>query len=348
MSTSWEREAPVACRTAMRRALVLFTVACGSTPRAVPLEAPVPVAAPVAAPVVPAGAPEPVVTAPPPEPPLAMLASKGEVVLLITEEGKPRCQAWQIEPGQDGAGQLRHHGEWISYTNAGAKLKLTHRGRSRNRGGESAHCGLELEAREIGDGLDVSGARWFRRAEDCERAIATRQRVATDLHDCELGHEATLRDQGRAQERFEAMLERGGVAYAILDDRCDPLHADPRKPTTRDVYQGSLWSTIREGKLTGKYAYGYVLVRGQLEITMLGPSTTWSDGSGSAFGCGGHNSISYGKDTVTLGQPLYLSLASCRTALAEERGRLAWLPKPAPEDGGEQIAGSSTPSLGGC
>jgi hypothetical protein len=170
----------------------------------------------------------------PPEPPIAMLASTGEVFLLITEEGRPRCQQWRIEPGEGGTGRLSQSREWISYTNAGATLKLAHRGRSHHRGGESAHCGLEYTVREAGDELDVSGARWFRRAEDCERAIATRQRVATDLHDCELGHEATLRDQGRAQERFEN-VDRGGIAYAILEtgDR-----SAPSRRGTHDVLEG--------------------------------------------------------------------------------------------------------------
>jgi hypothetical protein len=179
--------------------------------------------------------------------------------------------------------------------------------------------------------------------------------VATNLSTCEFKVTANLQEQAASQRKFETMLRDGGAAYALVEPGrsaldlpdCVAVRADPYKKGRRDLYEGNLWSAVRDGKLTGKTGYGYQLTPNELEMTFLGPYTSWSDGSGSSMGCGDSSSISYGRDSVELGQTHYLSLARCKAA--RERERQAWLPEPIEEPGAEpQLAGTATPSIGGC
>jgi hypothetical protein len=292
-----------------------------------------------------------------------MLAQPGRLFMLVTEDGKPRCRGWTVQPATASGRAVLLDGkesgdESIGFESQGPKLTLTHRSRTHARSNESAMCSASFDVREVDDGLEVSGGRWFRREADCVRALASKQRFATDLSACELAVAANLQDQAASQRAFEAMLRDGGTAYALVDpDRpaapsapdCVAVHADPYRKGRRDRYEGYLWSAVRDGKLTGKTGYGYQLAPNELEVTLLGPSTSFSDGSSGSLGCGSFSSISYGRDAVQLGQTHYLSLASCQAARERERVRRAWLPEPVDDTGGEpRLAGSATPSIGGC
>jgi hypothetical protein len=62
--------------------------------------------------------------------------------------------------------------------------------------------------------------------------------------------------------------------------------------------------------------------------------------------CGDEMAISYGRDSVELGQTHYLSLASCRAALAKERTRKQWLATGHLHD--PDAVAAIAPSIGGC
>ena len=276
--------------------------------------------------------------------------------MLVTEDGTTRCRGWTVQPATTSSpALLLDDAESIGFENHGPKLTLTSRTYMNRH--ESGGCSVSFDVREVDDGLELSGGRWYRRKQDCAHALASKQRVATDLSRCTFEATANLQDQAASQRTFEAMLRDGGTAYALVDpDRLTPpapdcvaVHADPYRKGKRDSYEGYLWSTVRDGKLTGKTGYGYALVPNTLEMTLLGPYTSWSDGTGSAMGCGNISSISYGRDSVKLGQTHYLSLASCKAAREREREHLAWLPKPIEESHEEpRLAGTAAPSIGGC
>jgi hypothetical protein len=331
----------------MRWLAPMLWLGCGAPHVTPPPPAPVataPTATPVPAVVLVAPAP---VTPPvePKAPPLPKLAEARSVFMIVTEQGKSRCQQWRVTPGEHSF--LSWGGDSIGYENHGATLELKSRSRSHTRGGDSAYCSASFEVHEVDGGLDVGGARWFDRSEDCDHALARKERVAMDLSGCEIERAANLQEQAASQRTFEAMLRDGGTMYSFVDDDCVAVHAAPYKNGKRDRYKGDLWSAVRDGKRRGKLEYGYELTPNEMEIVILGPSTSWDDGEGWALGCGDVETITYHRDSVELGQRHYLSLASCRAEQANERERVSRLPKPA-DDGEPRVAGTSSPSLGGC
>lgn len=326
----------------MRWWLLALYLGCGSAPKAPIAQAPATVPP----------APEPFWTPkPPPESPLAKLATRRDV-FVIGAEAKPSCRRWTIEQSKqqgDATAFLVDGDERIQLENHGSELALL----GRRRGDETHACHASFTVREVDAGLDVDGARWFDDERGCERALARKERVAMDWTSCDW-QSATLQEQAASQRRFEAMLRFGGSAFAIADGTCQAVHATPARTTTRDYFEGSLWialhSTDLEGHtMRGKASFGYEMGTGDTKIVLLGPSTVWSDGSSMGLMCGDEQAISYGRDSVELEQTHYLSLASCRAALARDRARRAWLPLPAaPADGEPQQIGMAAPSIGGC
>ncbi|MGN6106080.1 MAG: hypothetical protein ACTHU0_13315, partial [Kofleriaceae bacterium] len=150
----------------------------------------------------------------PAAPPLATLARPGELFLLVTEGARPRCIAWSIQPGAPGEGKLVASDPTIgalSYRSAGVELQITEWQRTRGDAESATSCGLAFEARELDDAIAAGDARWFRRAEDCQRALTRKQRVATDLSSCTWPAPPAEAVRARTEQRFAALLARGGT-----------------------------------------------------------------------------------------------------------------------------------------
>ena len=96
--------------------------------------------------------------------------------------------------------------------------------------------------------------------------------------------------------------------------------------------------------------FGYYLDANEMEITLLGPHTEWFDVDGRALMCGHHQTLIYGTDSVEVEQTIYLSVGSCRAALARERLRKSRLPVKGEEmvDGEDAQIAAQSPSLGSC
>ena len=320
------------------RWLLLFAVGCGSAPPAAPV-----------APKAKNPPPEPFWSTKPAEPeegPLVALATKRTYYLLATEEFGPECRGWTVEQSKEQDSDVAYlvdGDERIGFENHGARLELQSRTRTA-RFSTTTDCSGTFSVREVDGGLDVSGARWFDRAEDCDAALASRARVATDLSACAWKPEANLQQQAASQRRFETMLRFGGALFGIADDTCERVNATPdRASTNATSFHGQLWVELRDGKRRGKSGHGYQMQAHAMSIVLLGPTSSWSDGTGFGMLCGDELPLSYGRDSVELAQTMYLSPASCRAALAKQRTAAARLPTAA-----EEILASGTPHLGGC
>jgi hypothetical protein len=295
----------------------------------------------------------------PKDPPLVKLATKRQLFLIETVAGKSECRRFtlaQSKERDDDTAYLSDGEESISFVNHGSELELTHRSRSSENRGGSTLCSGSYVVQETAEGLDVNGSLWFELESDCNNALAAKSRVAMDFATCHWDPEANLQDQAASQRKFEALLRFGGVGFGVVDDNCKPVNFTPDKSESRaDYFQGEMWSALRDGKLTGKTAMTYQMQRHSFDLVLLGPHSSWSDGSSMGFGCGDTENIRYGIDSVEIEQTLYLSAQSCRTALAHERARLARLPKPVEEESEEEPAPKAdnalavnAPSFGGC
>jgi hypothetical protein len=155
-----------------------------------------------------------------------------------------------------------------------------------------------------------------------------------------------LQQQAAAQRKFESMLRFGGTLFGIAGDTCEPVHATPdRASTNATSFHGQLWTELRDGKRRGKSGHGYQMQAHAMSIVLLGPTSSWSDGTGFGMLCGDELALSYGRDTVELAQTMYLSAASCRAALAKQRTAAARLPS---AEDRREISGSGAPHVGGC
>lgn len=278
----------------------------------------------------------------PEDPPLLSLATEHTFYLLATDERGTDCRGYKVvqskQPADDTAFLVEDSysdAERIGFVNHGARLELV----SRTRGAASMACTGTFSVRELDDGdLDVGGARWFARAADCRAALASNARVATDLSACTFAPVANLQQQAASQRRFETILRFGGT---VFDDTCAPIRVEAARTNTAIWFEGHFWSELRDGKRRGKSGYGYQLAANAMSISLLGPHSTWSDGSGIGMLCGDDVALAYGIDRVDLASTIYLSAARCRGALAKERARRARLPETS-----EISAGA--PDLGGC
>ncbi len=280
--------------------------------------------------------------------PLARFAQAHEVYIIDTE-GPAACQRWSVvPPNTEGLVELRGETDSLWLETRGETLSISQRSFASHDATQSMSCDGDFAIREVAGGLDLSGARWFDRAEDCAHALATKQPVAMRIG-CEVP--ATLAEVAAARKSFETILRRGGKLWAAMDDACVATNVTAAKP--RDgTLTGSMWTAVREGKLRGKYSYNYELRPGDDEIAILGPSWSYSDGSGGGLGCGDLVFMQFEQERVQLGDTHYLSQRACKRAVAAERASRSWYPpEPTEEDdggGGEEVAGTSTPSLGGC
>ena len=58
------------------------------------------------------------------------------------------------------------------------------------------------------------------------------------------------------------------------------------------VLEGSFeWDVVREDGVRGRTGLGYALARGDKQMSLTGPGTTWVDGSSQALGCLGFQSV---------------------------------------------------------
>jgi hypothetical protein len=285
--------------------------------------------------------------------PLVALATKRTYYVLATEEFGAECRGWTVEQSKAQDSDLAFlvdGDERIGFVNHGARLELRERTRSTRFGSDSTTCSgtFSVSVRDRDGGLDVSGARWFDRLDDCNAALESREKVATDLSACAWKPAANLQQQAAAQRRFEAMLRFGGTLFGIANDACAPVHATPeRAGSNASSFHGELWSPLRDGKRRGKSGHGYQMQAHAMSIVLLGPRSSWDDGTGFGMLCGDELALSYGRDTVELAQTMYLSAASCRAALAKERAAASRLPVSG-EDDAREISSSARPHLGGC
>lgn len=281
----------------------------------------------------------------PVEAPLVALATRRTYFILATEWFGTACRAWTVEQSKDRDSDLAFlvgGDEAIGFASHGAQLELRSRAITTRRGIDSATCSGTFSVRELDDGdLDVGGARWFAHETDCVAALARKERVAMDWSSCTFRARATLQQQAASQRAFEAMLRFGGTAFTLVDNTCTPLHATPSRTNTRTAFEGELWTRIPNGR-TG---YGYQLAANAMDIVLLGPHSSTTDGGSFGMLCGDEHALVYGDDSVELGQTVYLSAASCRAARAKERARLSLLPA---SEGEVAMGAPPRQGLGGC
>jgi hypothetical protein len=274
----------------------------------------------------------PVRTASDKPPPIPMLATRGELFMVATEDGKTSCQRWLVHDVQaHGIAYLTQDTNSIRFENHGSQLTLLDYSNRIDSGGTSGSCGRSFAVREVADGLELQedrdqphGGRWFAREADCAGALARQQRVAMDLASCMVPREPTLQEMAASQRKFEAILRDGGITYEIVDFNCVAIHVTASKPVSRDVYQGSMWIRPPQGGRTG---YAYALRPDSFDFTVMGHFTEWEDGGGGAEGDLEKLWLVYERDSVRLNGMRYLSLASCKTARDKAREKARWLPE---------------------
>jgi len=323
----------------MRWLLLVIAAGCGS--------APPPVVKPAKAPVESFWSTK---AAQPEDAPLVALATQRTYHLLVVEEFGPECRAFRVEQSKERASDVAflvddRYGdpERIGFVNHGARLELQSRTRAVKKRVEETPCSGTFSVREIDGGLDVSGARWFERAEDCETALAAKSHVATDLTACAWTPPTNLQEQAASQRKLETILRFGGRLFA--GDRCEVVRAIAKRTNTATSFTGELWTELRDGARRGKTGYGYQAQANGTSIVLLGPTSSWSDGTGFGMLCGDEHELAFGKDSVEFAQTMYLSQASCRAAVADQRARRALLPE---GDQPREISASGPPHLGGC
>ena len=324
----------------MRLPLVYLLAACGSAP-------PAPVTPKPTAPVtVSFWSTKP---AEPEEGPLVALATQRTYHLLVVEEFGPECRAFRVEQSKERASDLAFlvddsYGvtERIGFVSHGARLELQSRTRTEKKHTQTTACSGIFSAREVDGGLDVSGARWFDRAEDCAAALAAKEHVATDLTACAWKPIANLQEQAASQRRLEAVLRFGGSLFS--GDACEVVHATPKRTNTAKSFEGELWTELRDGARRGKSGFGYRAEANGTSIVLLGPTSTWSDGTGFGMLCGYEQELAFGKESVEFAETMYFSHASCRAARADRAARRALLPG---DEDARELASRQRP-LAGC
>jgi hypothetical protein len=284
----------------------------------------------------------------PKEPPLVRLALNRRYFIMTTEAGVTSCRGWQVEQSEnvdDDMAFLVDGDETIGFVNHGNELELRSRTRKlRKHPDATTPCGGSFYVQELDDGLDVSGARWFDHEAACTEALAKGERLATDFATCEWRTDANLQQQAASQRRFEAMLRNGGTAFTLAGDRCQPIHARPSQ-RAGGALRGELGVELRAGALRGRSSFTYELVPNDLTITLLGPHTEWSDGTGIGMLCGDDHPLIYGRDSVEVAETIYLTPQACRSALDHAKKRSAFLPR---ADTDDRAIAAASPSLGGC
>jgi len=144
---------------------------------------------------------------------------------------------------------------------------------------------------------------------------------------------------------------RGIVSDGAVDgprgDTCRPVRV--RHYGARGALEGAFeYDEVRDDGVRGVTSLDYQMRPGDNQITLLGPGTTWRDGSGFALGCGDLQHVELGDGFVTLAEPLYFTAAGCKAAIAAARARDTWLPLPAGDEVAEAPTALGTPGLGGC
>lgn len=276
--------------------------------------------------------------------------------MLVVDQGPPRCETWTVDPD--------HHRLTHTNSTAGATTtrvlelhaegkQLVFDGFSTETGEEasSTTCSTKLEARETDTAIIGDRLHWFRDGAACAAALKDHTALATSL-DCKLDVEVPAQVQRKARLRFEKLLAQGGVVHTIVEgprgDTCRPVRV--RHYGARGVLEGAFeYDEVRDDGVRGVTSLDYQMQPGGEQIVLLGPGTTWRDGSGSALGCGNEAQVQLGDGFVTLAEPLYFSAAACRAAITTAAARERWFPAPAGDD--EVATGPSslgTPNLGGC
>lgn len=316
----------------MRKLVFAFAwgLGCGTSSTAVPHHEALPPRRAPAAPATPIAAEPP---PPPRPPPFALLASPGEMFMLVIEDGRATCQRWEVAPGDAGAVQLRHDQDVLDLAVTPGHVALVGRARPTAEDSASTTCSRVFAARSFPartDGgpadLDVEGAQWFARRDACEDARARHRRVATNLASCDL--EPFLPEPVRAasRARLDRMLARGGTMYTDVDGTCRAVRIVPARRATGAQLEGSLITEQRRGRRRTVTSYGYQKQSGADEITLLGPSTRETAGGETTtrgLGCADVVDITAERDTA-LG--MYFTRERCRAVLAAELAAPTWYP----------------------
>ena len=366
----------------MRAAILGLLAACGA-PAASHQPAPA-VAQALAprAPTPPRPPPAPPGLAPTPgliPPPVALLGRAGTLHLIVPRATGAACEAWTVIPDEaaPGGGTLAHTDapgapvERLRYDVRDGAVWLT--GRTLGDGDDaitSLRCDAVALASAIPDGLAIGGARAFLRAEDCAGAVARHARVALDLDACPAPRVTTAAQWRAARTRFEAVLARGGTAFALADDAptCLPVRARPQRRASRpDLFVGQLATrvTIDGRRATTTYHYEYQpdgVPAGEFGgrvplIWVVDGQTTFDQPAaeeldGGLLGCADPPApVEFEADRAHLpdGATLYLTRAACDADARVDRVRRAWIAPEAPDpDAPAEVSSPPLPHLGGC
>lgn len=214
---------------------------------------------------------------------LPTLRRPGTLYLLVAEGAAASCQAWTVAPDAAGRGRLERDAggvhETLDYEVQGHAVALLDDALGT---GDSQSCDVApSDGYEADDAVVVGGARWFRTAAACDDARAAHRRVAvTPALGCALD---TTPDAARARThaRFDRLVARGGTLFALGDDACTPVRV---VPPVKDGDGALEYDDVRDDGVRGTTGYDFIYTPGSDQITLLGPGTTWADGSGMAYG----------------------------------------------------------------
>ena len=287
-----------------------------------------------------------------PAPALAAFTQPGDVFMLVLDGDRPTCEAWTVEPDEPTHGRLIRDRVALQYHSSGSLLEIKYVLRfegalpawtpssSTEYGREVGdRCDLAWGAAETADAIEVGDARWFRSATACASAIASKQRVATDLSRCLPRLPARGAADTRAQ--FERVLDRGGVVFEVIAGHCTETRVEA---TTGDI--GDLHGIFvridddnADRRIESLEQYHAIAGGNWIGLAGAGSRTikkragAWDNGSFSTM-CGHQERLAFGDGEIAHGAASYfVSAAACRAALPRIRARAAWFASAADSPG---------------
>lgn len=276
--------------------------------------------------------------------PVAALATPGALYLINPAGVRARCDRWEVRPGVGGAGALvrtrdvdgQREVDVIEYRAAGARLTLTGRQQRTAASDESMTCALDLPVAASRDGLAVGGGQWFADAAACARAVAQRRPVVPDLSSCEFAPRVPVAIQRATQRAFAQLLTDGGTAYTDHDGRCLAFEVVAARPQPGRLLRGTMRRDITVHGVRGWQSTAYLFVPGAHvdELTLMGSSAGFDDGTGYGIGVSHAAYLRYGDGVVEATRAIYLSRPACAAAIAAAARRDAWSPAAIERDEG--------------
>jgi hypothetical protein len=207
-------------------------------------------------------------------------------------------------------GTLEHGADVIRFENTGTSLDA---------------CGSSGEVRDVADGLDIGGARWFRDEPACRQAIARHQPLAVDLRGCVAPAPPPPDDAG-GRRRFEAIVLHTGTLVEKRGGACWPLAVSSDPTTTgRGMFIETL-DAYSDFDTPYDYADGRLTVHGGHDVVARTPPPDYQRFGFGTFVCRCEPDppLVFRADGVIGTEAYFFTRAGCEASIARDRERASW------------------------